>query len=308
MQCFQKDPNLRVSARKLLKHPWIVNAKRSDAVVPKKPTEYDEAVKSVQQWNEALKSPNAGSLRRISRPMSSSPIPGRRETTHPIVTPVRGPLNLAKPRVNTEQFRSPNNTADDNWDDDFASAISPSALQLPHLRPHDNFGGLLSSEKLKAFASFETVTEEANWDDNFEGDLTMNGPLQLTGHDPLDTIRPYHPRRPNTSQPKVTNANKSPPLKVSPVVSRRIMAAPAAHPKQSPAKPKAVLPTAKSYSESPEDDFSDPMVHDNAIGAGFVNTKVGNVIHRLVSKLLIVHCSTIMHYHQDYSTHPTCPL
>ena len=286
MQCFQKDPNLRVSARKLLKHPWIVNAKRSDAVVPKKPTEYDEAVKSVQQWNEALKSPNAGSLRRTSRPMSSSPIPGRRETNHPIVTPVRGPLNLAKPRVNPEQFRSPNNTADDNWDDDFASAISPSALQLPHLRPHDNFGGLLSSEKLKAFASFETVTE-ANWDDNFEGDLTMNNPLQLTESDPLDTIRPYYPRRPNTSQPKITSSNKSPPVKVSPVVSRRVMAAPAVHQKQSPAKPKLVLPTAKSYSESSEDDFSDPMAHDIAIEAGFVKNKVGNaVIHWILQNRL----------------------
>ena len=278
MQCFQKDPNLRVSARKLLKHPWIVNAKRCDAVVPKKPTEYDEAVKSVQQWNEALKSPNAGSLRRASRPMSSSPIPGRRETNHPAVTPVRGPLHLAKPRVNTEQFRSPNNTADDNWDDDFASAISPSALQLPHLRPHDNFGGLLSSEKLKAFASFETVTEEANWDDNFEGDLTVKSPLQLTESDPLDTIRPYNPRRPNTSQPKVTNSNKSPPLKVSPVVSRRVIAAPAVHQKKSLAKPKVVLPTAKSYTEGSEDDLSDLMAHDTTFEGGFVKNKVGHTV------------------------------
>ncbi len=283
MQCFQKDPNLRVSARKLLKHPWIVNAKRSDAVVPKKPTEYDEAVKSVQQWNEALKSPNAGSLRRTSRPMSSSPIPGRRETAHPAVTPVRGPLNLAKPRVNTEQFRSPNNTADDNWDDDFASAISPSALQLPHLRPHDNFGGLLSSEKLKAFASFETVTEEANWDDNFEGDLTVKSPPQLTESDPLDTIRPYNPRRPNTSQHRVTNLNKSSPLKVSPVVSRRAMAAPAVHQKQSLAKSKVVLPTPKSYTESSEDDFSDLIAHESAFEGGIAKNKVGHtVVHWII--------------------------
>lgn len=283
MQCFQKDPNLRVSARKLLKHPWIVNAKRSDAVVPKKPTEYDEAVKSVQQWNEALKSPNAGSLRRASRPMSSSPIPGRRETNHPAVTPVRGPLHLAKPRFNTEQFRSPNNTADDNWDDDFASAISPSALQLPHLRPHDNFGGLLSSEKLKAFASFETVTEEANWDDNFEGDLTVKSPHQLTESDPLDTIRPYNPRRPKTSQSKVTDSNKSPPLKVSPVVSHRVIAAPAVHQKKSSTKPKVVLPTAKSYTESSEDELSDLMAHDTAFEGGFVKDKVGHTVaHQIV--------------------------
>ena len=282
MQCFQKDPNLRVSARKLLKHPWIVNAKRSDAVVPKKPTEYDEAVKSVQQWNEALKSPNAGSLRRTSRPMSSSPVPGRRETNHPTIMPVRSPLNLAKPRVNTEQFRSPSNTADDNWDDDFASAISPSALQLPHLRPHDNFGGLLSSEKLKAYASFETVTEEENWDNNFEGDLTVKSLLQQTAPDPLDTIRPYNPRWPKTSQSKIASSNKSPPVKASSVVSRRVVAAPAAYQKQSPDRPKVVPHTAKSRTESSEDEFSDLMTQDTAFESASARNRVGCSVVRFI--------------------------
>ncbi|MCJ1290554.1 hypothetical protein MMC34_002093 [Xylographa carneopallida] len=209
MQCFQKDHNLRVSARKLLKHPWIVNARRSDSVVPKKPTEYEEAVKSVQQWNEALKSPNA-SLRRTSRPMSSSPIPGRRERPAQLVTPARGPLSLAQPRAIAEQFRSPDNNADDNWDDDFTSAISPSALQLPHLRPQDHFGGLLSAEKLKSYASIETVAEESSWDDNFQGDLTVKSPSRLTETDPLQTIRPYFPSRANTQEIKHTAPTRSP--------------------------------------------------------------------------------------------------
>ncbi|KAH0389234.1 hypothetical protein KCU92_g136, partial [Aureobasidium melanogenum] len=42
MQCFQKDPNLRVTAKKLLKHPWILSGRRSDQPVAK-PTQYDEA-------------------------------------------------------------------------------------------------------------------------------------------------------------------------------------------------------------------------------------------------------------------------
>ncbi|KAL8737387.1 MAG: hypothetical protein Q9181_001724 [Wetmoreana brouardii] len=226
MQCFQKDPNLRVSARKLLKHPWIVNARRSDSVVPKKPTEYEEAVKSVQQWNEALKSPNAGSLRKAVRPTSSSPGPGKREAAHGLATPARGPLNLAKPRLTTEQFRSPDNLADDNWDDDFASAISPSALQLPHLRPHDNFGGLLSAEKLKAYASFETVTEEENWDENFEGDLTVKSPLQPTHSDPLKTIRPYCPQIAGPEQIKHTAPSRSPDQSRSPLAGRHRTTAP----------------------------------------------------------------------------------
>ena len=208
IQCFQKDPNLRVSARKLLKHPWIVNARRSDSVVPKKPTEYDEAVKSVQQWNEALKSSGAGSLRKAGRPMSSSPVPGRREPPPVLRTNARRPLNLAKPRVMTDQFRSPDNTTNDKWDDDFVSSISPSALQLPHLRPQDNFGGLLSAEKLKAFASFETVTEEMNWDNNFVGDLTVKNSSQPAEYDVLETIRPYNHKNPVNSQIKAIALSK----------------------------------------------------------------------------------------------------
>ncbi|KAL9596418.1 MAG: hypothetical protein Q9219_005802 [cf. Caloplaca sp. 3 TL-2023] len=206
IQCFQKDPNLRVSARKLLRHPWIVNARRSDSIVPKKPTEYEEAVKSVQQWNEALKSPNAGSLRKINRPTSSSPGPGKREVSNALATPVKGPLNLPKPKLGTEHFRSPDNEADDNWDDDFASAISPSALQLPHLRPHDSFGGLLSAEKLKAYASFEPVTEEENWNEQFEGNFMGKSSLQPAYSDPLKTIRPYQPQRAQTELAKNTRS------------------------------------------------------------------------------------------------------
>lgn len=251
MQCFQKDPNLRVSARKLLKHPWIVNARRSDSVVPKKPTEYEEAVKSVQQWNEALKSPNAGSLRRINRPTSSSPGPGKREVPHSLATPAKSPLNLAKPKLTTEHFRSPDNHADDNWDNDFASAISPSALQLPHLRPHDNFGGLLSAEKLKAYASFETVTEEENWDENFEGDLTVKSPLQLTHSDPLKTIRPYHPHRVDIEQTKQGSSSRPPEQKRSPITSRQRTQAPKDSYKTKNARDTIAAPSASFNGEAP---------------------------------------------------------
>lgn len=64
-------------------------------------------------------------------------------------------------------------TVNDNWDDDFLTAISPSALRRPHLKPQDNFGGLLSSDKLKAFASTQDLRLDTdNYDDDFEGDLT----------------------------------------------------------------------------------------------------------------------------------------
>ena len=261
MQCFQKDPNLRVSARKLLKHPWIVNAKRSDAIVPKKPTEYDEAVKSVQEWNEALKSPNAGSLRRASRPLSSSPIPGRREAPHATTAPAKVPMNLAKPKVTTDQFRSPSSTTDDNWDNDFDTAISPRALQLPHLKPQDNFGGLLSSEKLKQFASFETVTEETNWDGNFEGDLTVKSPLQMTQSDPLETIRPSQAKSAE-KKPQKSSFSKCPESKRQPRATRGNAIPPTVHQSKPPIVANKQIPSTKSYKESEEEDYSDLIADD----------------------------------------------
>lgn len=178
MECFQKNPTLRISAKRLLKHPWILSAKRTVPAVRTKPTEYTEAVKSVQEWNEALKSPN--SLRRIARldpaPRKDSPhstaiaAPARKSP------PVNVNLNIPKPRPSAESFRSPEVDKDDNWDDDFAESISPRALHLPHLKPQDNFGGLFSGDRLKAYASFEAVTEEPS---NLDGEATVKSPLNL---------------------------------------------------------------------------------------------------------------------------------
>lgn len=118
MQCFQKDPNLRVSARKLLKHAWIVGSRRSDAPVAKPPTNFSEAVEEVKQWNEALKSPTGpGSLRNSTRSNAASPMPPRKDAPlrsvhndqQPVnlLTPAKGPLSLAKPKNAAEAFRSP---------------------------------------------------------------------------------------------------------------------------------------------------------------------------------------------------------
>jgi hypothetical protein len=119
MQCFQKDPNLRVSARKLLKHAWITGSRRSDAPVPKPPANYKEAVEEVKQWNEALKSPNNGSLG-ISRSSANSPLPVGRASSlrnvhsehqpSALTTPAKGPLILAKPRNAADAFSSPETT------------------------------------------------------------------------------------------------------------------------------------------------------------------------------------------------------
>ncbi|ERF70625.1 Cytokinesis protein sepH [Endocarpon pusillum Z07020] len=194
-QCFQKDPNLRVSARKLLKHPWIANARRSDAVDPKKSTEYGEAIKSVQEWNDALKGspPNIVSSNKPSRPSPASPIHGQRDMFRPLKTPAQPAPIVSRAKEANNKFRSPEGAADDNWDDDFVSEISPRALQLPQLRPHDHFGGMLSSEKLKAFASFESITEQGLHEPDYDNDRTLKSPLQPSESDACKTVRPSAP-------------------------------------------------------------------------------------------------------------------
>ena len=222
MQCFQKDPNLRISAKKLLKHPWIVSAKKSDV---RKPTEYDEAIKSVQEWNEALKaspppiqSGHAGARKAPTRPGSrasgTSTKPGLRTTKSSAEAsspPAKPQFRLGQRAAQrAEIFKTPpeHNDAGDNWDSDFhALSESVSALQISHHhKPQDNFAGLFSSEKLKQYANFDVVPEVdgivEEWDDEFEGELTVRSPLLLTKGDAVETVRPFYPPQSTTDDIK----------------------------------------------------------------------------------------------------------
>ncbi|OAA39399.1 septation [Metarhizium rileyi] len=188
MQCFQKDPNLRVSARKLLRHAWIVGCRRAEAPVSKAPNNFNQAVEEVKQWNKALNSSEPA-----LRSSTGSDITGL-SSRFVSGTPGKGPMGLAKPRLGVEAFKAAEQTDNDNWDDDFVTAISPSALHLPHLKPQDNFGGLLSSDKLKAFASTNDLRLDTdNYDDDFEGELlTIKGTTQQRDEAQEQTLRPIH--------------------------------------------------------------------------------------------------------------------
>ncbi|KAI0595475.1 cell division control protein [Biscogniauxia sp. FL1348] len=196
IQCFQKDPNLRVTARKLLKHNWIVGCRRSDAPVAKAPGNFSQAVEEVKQWNKALTSSETNlraSLGSDGPPHQFSRVGSQEPSRSNVPTPVKGPFVLAKPRPTAEDFRSPELADDDNWDDDFATAISPSALQLPHIKPQDHFGGMLSADRLKAFASIDNSRDaSASWDNDFGGDLmTIKKVNVVQDEDPQEkTIRP----------------------------------------------------------------------------------------------------------------------
>ncbi|KAI6257105.1 hypothetical protein MCOR03_009584 [Pyricularia oryzae] len=217
MQCFQKDPNLRVSAKKLQRHPWIVGSRRSDAPVSKAPSNFSEAVEEVKQWNKALKSSEHGLRVSIgpdgahhsgSNGTKGTTVDGHRLN---VITNIKGPLTLAKPRPMADAFRSPEIPDNDNWDNDFATAISPSALHLPHLKPQDNFGGLLSSDRLKAFASIDDSRNlSGDWDDDLGGSeqlVTIKAPrAQLSDPDMQQTIRPT-PRKNDHSEKREKKAS-----------------------------------------------------------------------------------------------------
>ncbi|KAF1967604.1 hypothetical protein BU23DRAFT_482978 [Bimuria novae-zelandiae CBS 107.79] len=160
MECFQKNANLRIDARRLLQHKWILSTKRTAPDVASTSPEFNQAVNQIQQYNERLDSEPA--LRRTS---AVAPPPRR--------VPVSVNLNIPKQRPTADSFRSPEFDRDDNWDDDFAESISPRAFHQPHLKPQDNFGGLFSSDKLKAIAS---VMDEPS---TFDGEATVKSPLNL---------------------------------------------------------------------------------------------------------------------------------
>ncbi|KAH7097083.1 hypothetical protein BKA62DRAFT_818558 [Auriculariales sp. MPI-PUGE-AT-0066] len=96
LQCFQKDPNLRISAKKLLRHPWMAGTRKqlgagertaasssSSSSSTERPASnygYDDAISRVLEWNEALRSP-----RSPSRRGAASATPGR--VSRPHLTP-----------------------------------------------------------------------------------------------------------------------------------------------------------------------------------------------------------------------------
>lgn len=157
---------------------------------------------------------------------------------------------------------------DDNWDDDFASAISPSALHLPQLKGQDNFGGLLSSDKLKAFASInDSRNDSATYDDDFEGELmTIKGADHFLDTESQEqTIRPI-PRKVAEKPAEASKGHRR--SKTSP--SKSVGLVPGTTRPRSPSKPslgsnKFELPARPdlAYREQSVEDYSDLFLDDN---------------------------------------------
>ncbi|KAI9507778.1 kinase-like protein [Russula earlei] len=158
--CFQKDCNLRISAKKILRHPWMLSAKKQMAegkstngeVQGSRPLSnynFDEAVlKALRSPSRPSKHGGRDHLLHINRhELPASPIKSRpNESSSPVAlasslnvfpassasrkvvppAPAKNaaPLALPLPAV----LRQPEEQTD-NWDDDFEEGISFSKLQ-----------------------------------------------------------------------------------------------------------------------------------------------------------------------------------
>jgi serine/threonine protein kinase len=179
MQCFQKDPNLRVSAKKLLRHPWIVSAKRADVSTKgEKKMEYDEAVKHVQEWNEALK--------------SSPPPTQSRSGNAPARKPAARPLSRTSVTSGLERpsSRSSTDNANDNARPPFRVASRKSSGNFPSRRKtgsmseQNPFGEALTKQAVESLANIpaEQSQTKDNWDGDFEAMTTEFEDLKLPTH------------------------------------------------------------------------------------------------------------------------------
>jgi len=340
MQCFQKDPNLRVSAKKLLKHSWLQSCRRSDAPVSKAPSNFSQAVEEVKQWNKALKSSEhnlrastgsdsghhhhhhhhhhynqhhqphqRGNLAAASRPQLTLATRSRPSYPEAFGPEVAGEFVEVFRHHHNHHHHHHNNkrkfqhfghgasrltrSDDDNWDNDFATTINPSVLHLPQVKGQDNFGGMLSGDRLKQFAiDAQREDNSDNWDSAFEGELvTIKAPGQSqsqnqAGHwssssevDPQEeTIRPLRRKTERVSESSSrSQQTPTPPPPPPPHGGQRRQRSErgagmssSVQPPKSPVKPlgtKFELPPRPDvlYREQSVEDYSDLVAEDDHI-------------------------------------------
>ncbi|PCH40431.1 kinase-like protein [Wolfiporia cocos MD-104 SS10] len=169
--CFQKDCNLRISAKKLLRHPWMVAARKQMAgdsqtspggdgnkgdTTERRPLSnynYDEAVLKVQEWNEALKSP--------SRPAKN---PQRRKTTDVDLPPQSPSKHLSHASSSVQPMMSASPALQSSPMLPTRKLTSTSAATQGHTR-----------ETLPVPFILQPPEEQTdNWDDDFEEGISLS--------------------------------------------------------------------------------------------------------------------------------------
>jgi serine/threonine protein kinase len=174
--CFQKDSNLRISAKKLLKHPWMISARKQlsegksrvgSNTEPKegpqgakKPHNYnfDEALAKVQEWNEALKCA-LSTVSRIGKMVLIDLIAPSRPSKHP----------ARNPRPTSPLLRM--------QDAPLSSSLlgSPAGRPGPSAKTPAVKGAALGlADKINPFVLQANEEQTDNWDDDFEEGISFN--------------------------------------------------------------------------------------------------------------------------------------
>ncbi|GAA5906712.1 hypothetical protein JCM6882_003280 [Rhodosporidiobolus microsporus] len=175
LQCFQKDANLRIGARKLLRHPWMVAAKRQadqqrrdvGARATRPMSLYDDSVQKVQEWNQALRAAPSGPTRTSRNLIGDENIPRRPSPSHGHPALVRRPsAELASalrpavaappPSTNPAQTVAEPNKA--------RRGSLPLAIIQPEAAPMHPVAEMQEKEE----------SGEDNWDSDFEEGITMS--------------------------------------------------------------------------------------------------------------------------------------
>ena len=152
LQCFQKDSNLRVSAWKLLKHPWMVSARKQldqmkgrSNTSRKSTSTYEETIARVQEWNQALDKPSNSlahplSLVNPTSRLSQDAAKALQAYSHKDTKTIKAVQNaFAEMKLDTNERATRRRTVpaatsrlqvnheddkeNDNWDDDFTEDI-----------------------------------------------------------------------------------------------------------------------------------------------------------------------------------------
>ncbi|ELU38194.1 STE/STE11/CDC15 protein kinase [Rhizoctonia solani AG-1 IA] len=185
-QCFQKDCNLRISAKKLLKHPWMTSVRKqmkTESVPGQRPlSNYDEAVREVQQWNEQSRTRS----RTVVDVGNTSPTPG---PTDPFANNWRmgfiPPAPLPGPSVFSPRAAPPRPIETKG-----GKGVPPIGVTSP-LGAGISGVSLMDQMKLRELErelenkALRNAAEEDtdNWDDDFEGGISftkLHGSSRLT--------------------------------------------------------------------------------------------------------------------------------
>lgn len=148
LQCFQKDRNLRVSAKKLLRHPWMLAAKRQMDSAKRETTQsrpssgvdFDETVQKVQEWNKNLEAPPPSRARaplEDHRMRSAEVVSALAKDSQdaPKAEPTRRNAPLPAALARSELGDIEEEAEEDNWDDDFEGSIASSRVKGASAQP-----------------------------------------------------------------------------------------------------------------------------------------------------------------------------